>query len=117
MQEAQVDVAIIGAGTAGFSAYRAARAAGATAMLIEGGAFGTTCARVGCMPSKLLIAAADAAHVVATAPDFGVFPDGGTRIDGRVVMDRVRRERDRFVGFAVRDIETISETDSLRGHA
>ena len=53
MRFARVDVAIIGAGTAGLAAYRAARAAGATAMLIEGGADGTTCARVGCMPSKL----------------------------------------------------------------
>jgi dihydrolipoamide dehydrogenase len=117
MRVVQVDVAIIGSGTAGITAYRAARAAGATALLIEGGAYGTTCARVGCMPSKLLIAAADAAHAVATAPDFGVFPGGVARIDGGAVMDRVRRERDRFVGFAERDIGTISETDRLRGHA
>jgi dihydrolipoamide dehydrogenase len=44
-------------------------------MIIEGGAYGTTCARVGCMPSKLLIAAAEAAHAVAAAPGlFGVRP-------------------------------------------
>jgi dihydrolipoamide dehydrogenase len=117
MRVAQVDVAIIGAGTAGLAAYRAARAAGARAMLIEGGAHGTTCARVGCMPSKLLIAAADAAHAVETAPAFGVRHDGIVRIDGRAVMDRVRRERDRFVGFVLRDVERIPETDRLRGHA
>ncbi len=64
MKVVEVGVAVIGAGTAGTAAYRAARAAGATAMLIEGGPYGTTCARVGCMPSKLLIAAADAAHAV-----------------------------------------------------
>ena len=29
-------------------------------VLIDGGPYGTTCARVGCMPSKLLIAAAEA---------------------------------------------------------
>jgi dihydrolipoyl dehydrogenase len=117
MKVAQVDVAIIGAGTAGLAAYQAARAAGATAMLIEGGAYGTTCARVGCMPSKLLIAAADAAHAVETAPGFGVHHDGVVRIDGRAVMDRVRRERDRFVGFVLRDVERIPETDRLRGRA
>ena len=117
MKVEQVDVAIIGAGTAGVAAYRAARAAGATAMLIEGGAYGTTCARVGCMPSKLLIAAADAAHAVATAPGFGVHLDGAIRIDGRAVMERVRRERDRFVDFVLRDMERIPETDRLRGHA
>ncbi|HEV8262110.1 MAG TPA: dihydrolipoyl dehydrogenase, partial [Burkholderiales bacterium] len=117
MKVVQVDVAIIGAGTAGLAAYRAARAAGATAMLIEGGAYGTTCARVGCMPSKLLIAAADAAHAVQTAPGFGVHHDGVARIDGRAVMNRVRRERDRFVGFVLRDVEGIPETDRLRGSA
>src|SRR4249920_3776693 len=117
MQEAQVDVAIIGAGTAGLAAYRAARAAGATAMLIEGGTHGTTCARVGCMPSKLLIAAADAAHAVERAPGFGVHHDGVVRIDGRAVMDRVRRERDRFVNLVLRDVERIPDMDRLRGHA
>ncbi|HEY2967193.1 MAG TPA: dihydrolipoyl dehydrogenase [Casimicrobiaceae bacterium] len=117
MRAAQVDVAIIGAGTAGLAAYRAARAAGATATLIEGGAYGTTCARVGCMPSKLLIAAADAAHAGETAPGFGVHHDGVVRIDGRAVMDRVRRERDRFVAFVLRDVERIPETDRICGHA
>jgi dihydrolipoamide dehydrogenase len=117
MRAAQVDVAIIGAGTAGLAAYHAARAAGASAMLIEGGEYGTTCARVGCMPSKLLIAAADAAHAVKTAPRFGVQLDGVVRIDGRAVMERVRRERDRFVGIVLRDVERIPETDRVRGHA
>ena len=117
MTIARVDVAIIGAGTAGLVAYHAARASGATAMLIEGGAYGTTCARVGCMPSKLLIAAADAAHAVETAPAFGVHHDGVIRIDGRAIMDRVRHERDRFVDIVLRDVERIPETDRLRGHA
>jgi dihydrolipoamide dehydrogenase len=117
MRVAQVDVAIIGAGTAGTAAYHVATAAGATAMLIESGPYGTTCARTGCMPSKLLIAAADAAHAVETAPGFGVHSNGVVHIDGRAVMDRVKRERDRFVGFALRDVERIAEADRLRGHA
>jgi dihydrolipoamide dehydrogenase len=117
MKVAEVGVAIIGAGTAGTAAYRAARAAGATAMLIEGGPYGTTCARFGCMPSKLLIAAADAAHAVKMAPGFGVHHDGVVRVDGRAVMDRVRRERDRFVDLVLRDVERIPETDRLRGDA
>lgn len=117
MRIAEVDVAIIGAGTAGLAAYRAAKAAGATALLIEGGPYGTTCARVGCMPSKLLIAAAEAAHAVAAAEAFGVHHDGVIRIDGRAVMDRVRSERDRFVSFVLRDVERMPEADRLRGHA
>ena len=117
MKTVQVDVAIIGAGTAGLAAYRAAKAAGASAAIIEGGDYGTTCARVGCMPSKLFIAAAEAAHAVGKAPGFGVHVDGVVRIDGREVMDRVRRERDRFVGFVLRDVQDIPDADRIRGHA
>lgn len=113
----KVDVAVIGAGTAGLAAYRAARAAGARAAIIEGGPYGTTCARVGCMPSKLLIAAAEAAHAIERAPGFGVHVDGPLRVDGGEVMARVRRERDRFVGFVVDGVESIPAADRIRGYA
>jgi dihydrolipoamide dehydrogenase len=112
-----VDVAVIGAGTAGLAAYRAAKAAGARAVVIEGGPYGTTCARVGCMPSKLLIAAAEAAHAFERAPGFGVHVDGKVRVDGREVMARVKRERDRFVGFVNKGVDGIPETDRIRGYA
>ncbi|MCA9644982.1 MAG: FAD-dependent oxidoreductase, partial [Myxococcales bacterium] len=105
-----VDVAVIGAGTAGLAAYRAAKAEGAKVVLIEGGPYGTTCARVGCMPSKLLIAAAEAAHHAGRAEAFGVSV-GRVEVDGRRVMERVRRERDRFVSFVVRDSLAIPEAD------
>lgn len=116
MKTLRVDVAVIGAGSAGMSAYRAARAHGARTVLIEGGPYGTTCARLGCMPSKLLIAAAEAAHGLAAAPAFGVHP-GAVRIDGAAVMARVRSERDRFVGFVLDTIAALPEADKLRGHA
>ncbi|MGY2491795.1 dihydrolipoyl dehydrogenase [Cupriavidus sp. CP313] len=117
MKTIQTDVAVIGAGTAGLAAYRAAVAAGKRAVVIEGGAYGTTCARVGCMPSKLLIAAAEVAHEARHTAEFGVHVDGGVRIDGREVMARVRRERDRFVGFVVQGVENIPEADRIRGYA
>ncbi len=117
MNTIQVDVAVIGAGTAGLTAYHAAKAAGANAVLIEGGDYGTTCARVGCMPSKLLIAAADAANAVRTAPGFGIHVDSAMRINGREVMDRVRQERDRFVASVLRDVQDIPDADRIRGRA
>ena len=104
MTVTEVDVAIIGSGTAGMSAYRGAREHTESVLLIEGGVYGTTCARVGCMPSKLLIAAADAAHHIAAAPGFGVHA-GAAQIDGVAVMQRVRSERDRFVGFVTEAVE------------
>jgi dihydrolipoamide dehydrogenase len=116
MNHLNVDVAIIGAGSAGMSAYRAARAHTESIIVIEGGAYGTTCARVGCMPSKLLIAAADAAHAVAAAGQFGVVT-APPAIDGAAVMRRVREERDRFVGFVVEAVEAWPEAHRLRGHA
>jgi dihydrolipoamide dehydrogenase len=116
MDELRVDVAVIGTGTAGLSAYRAARAHHQRTVTIEAGPYGTTCARVGCMPSKLLIAAAEAAHAVQAAPGFGVHP-GPLRIDGKEVMARVRSERDRFVGFVLEGVDAIPAEDKLRGHA
>ncbi|VTU14459.1 Mercuric reductase [Variovorax sp. SRS16] len=114
----EVDVAVVGGGSAGMAAYRAAVAAGARTVLIEGGDFGTTCARVGCMPSKLLIAAADAAHAGDTASDFGLPAPAARAGDALAgVMDRVRRERDRFVGFVLREVDAYPATDKLAGVA
>jgi dihydrolipoamide dehydrogenase len=112
----ETDVAIIGAGTAGMSAYRAALEHTPRVLLIESGVYGTTCARVGCMPSKLLIAAADAAHMMAMAPQFGVSASG-VKVDGRAVMARVRSERDRFVGFVVDTVEHWPAEHRMLGHA
>ncbi|HMR76906.1 MAG TPA: FAD-dependent oxidoreductase, partial [Polyangiaceae bacterium] len=58
----EVDVVVIGAGTAGLNAVAEVRKSGRSWVLVESGPYGTTCARVGCMPSKLLVAAADRAH-------------------------------------------------------
>jgi dihydrolipoamide dehydrogenase len=120
-----VDVAIIGAGTAGLAAYRAVRAAGRSALVIDHGPLGTTCARVGCMPSKLLL---QAAHAAQAARDAGIFGIGVSevRVDAAAVFARVREERDRFVrsvkegmsGVEVRDGTaqlTAADTLSVNG--
>jgi dihydrolipoamide dehydrogenase len=116
MAEGKVDVAIIGAGTAGLAAYRRVREHTERLVLIEVGPHGTTCARVGCMPSKLLIAAAEAAHAVREAPVFGVH-GGEPRIDGKAVMQRVRDLRDYFVGSVLEVVEDFPAAQRLDGHA
>ena len=116
MNTRTVDVAVIGAGSAGLVAFREAKQWTNNVVLIEGGPYGTTCARVGCMPSKLLIAAAEAAHAAHEAPAFGVNVSG-VEIDGVAVMDRVRRERDRFVGFVIEGVDAIPEEQRIRGFA
>lgn len=110
------DVAVIGAGTAGLAARRAAIAAGARTLLIERGPGGTTCARVGCMPSKLLIAAAGTAHALREATRFGV-TCGNHAVDGRAVMARVQRRRDGFVGSVLDDLDRLGPDQKVMGEA
>ena len=115
-EQYDVDVAIIGAGTAGMAAYREARKTTDRVALIDGGPLGTTCARVGCMPSKLLIAAAEAAHRAENTGIFGV-ETGKVEIDGRAVMARVRSERDRFVGFVHDAVAGFDDEHIIRRYA
>ena len=116
MTQYDVDVAILGAGTSGMAAYREVVKHTDRVALIDGGPLGTTCARVGCMPSKLLIAAADAAHEARHTDKFGV-STGEVTIDGVAVMDRVRRERDRFVGFVNDAVDSFEDRHLIRQHA
>lgn len=115
MSEYEFDVAILGAGTAGMSAYREAGKYTDRIALIDGGELGTTCARVGCMPSKLLIAAADAKHHAEHTGQFGIVP-GETKVDGKAVMARVRSERDRFVGFVLDAVDGFDTGEIIREH-
>jgi mercuric reductase len=56
------DIAVIGAGSAGFSAAITAAEQGARVTLIGHGLIGGTCVNVGCVPSKTMIRAAEALH-------------------------------------------------------
>ena len=58
-----LDVIIIAADSAGLSALREVKKRTEHFVVINNGPWGTMCARVGCMPSKALIAAANAYHV------------------------------------------------------
>ncbi|SFG09639.1 dihydrolipoyl dehydrogenase [Neptunomonas qingdaonensis] len=116
MNKRHVDVAIIGTGTAGMGAYRAAREHTDNLVLIEGGDYGTTCARVGCMPSKLLIAAAESAHHSRHTELFGI-TTGEVKVNGKAVMARIQRERDRFVGFVLEDVEGFDANHKIKGYA
>lgn len=116
MSKYEFDVAILGSGTAGMGAYREATKYTDRVALIDGGVLGTTCARVGCMPSKLLIAAAEAYHKAQHTELFGI-KSGKPQIDGKAVMDRVRSERDRFVGFVLEAVEGFDVGERIREYA
>src|SRR6266851_4133764 len=57
------DLAIVGSGGAAFAAAITARDQGASVVMIERGMIGGTCVNSGCVPSKALLAAAQARHV------------------------------------------------------
>ncbi|MGA9334602.1 MAG: dihydrolipoyl dehydrogenase [Rudaea sp.] len=116
MKTAEVDVAIVGAGTAGLAAYREVRKSTQRIALIDGGPLGTTCARVGCMPSKLLIAPAEARHRLQALPQFGIRSDAGI-VDGAAVMRRIRSERDRFVNFVLESMRSFDPEHLVRACA
>jgi dihydrolipoamide dehydrogenase len=93
----KVDVAIIGAGSAGLSARREVAKKTDNWVVIDDGILGTTCARVGCMPSKVLI---QSANDFARRDKFEVQGISGAdklSIDVDKTMEHVRSLRDRFV--------------------
>lgn len=74
------DLAVIGAGSAGFSAAITAAEGGKNVALIGYGTIGGTCVNVGCVPSKAMIRAAEAIHGAGSARRFpGI--SGEARVD------------------------------------
>ena len=65
-------IAIIGSGSAAFAAAIRAAEEGARVTLIEAATLGGTCVNVGCVPSKILIRAADIAHLQSAHPFDGI---------------------------------------------
>lgn len=111
-----VDVVIVGAGTAGLAALREVRKRTANFVLVNDGPYGTTCARVGCMPSKALIAAANAFQAKVNLSEFGI--RGGERLHADIpaVLERVRRLRDHFVSGVLEATEDLGDRN-IAGHA
>ena len=97
MNEKRVDVAIIGAGSAGLYALGKVRASGKRFVLINGGDTGTTCARVGCMPSKAMIQVAEDYHRRGILGRYGVTGQEELQLDSEEAMEHVRTLRDTFV--------------------
>ena len=68
----KADIAVIGAGSGGLSVAAGAAQMGARTVLVEKGKMGGDCLNYGCVPSKALIAAAQAANTVRHSGRFGV---------------------------------------------
>lgn len=116
MQTRKVEYAIIGSGTAGLGAYSRIHRHTDNFVMIQHGPYGTTCARVGCMPSKMLITAADHAHEFTQGSAFGIH--GDREVNGKQVFNRIRKDRaEKFVGNVLKQIDNIPDQFKLRGFA
>ena len=111
-----LDVIIIGAGSAGLAALREVHKRSESFLLINDGAYGTTCARVGCMPSKALIEAANAFHRRHSFDAFGIRGAAALSVDVPAVLRRVRALRDDFVAGTLAATDELGER-SLAGRA
>ena len=80
------DVIVVGAGSAGFSAAITAAEAGRKVALVGHGTIGGTCVNVGCVPSKAMIRAAEAAYGGTSAARFPGIGPCTHRIDWSAVV-------------------------------
>lgn len=90
----QYDMIVIGGGAAGLTAAGMSALLGAKTALVEQRRLGGDCTWMGCVPSKTLLRAAKAAHLIRTADRFGLH-SMRPQFDFSNVMDHVRRTRER----------------------
>ena len=93
----EVEVAIIGAGSAGLYCMSQVKRFTNDFILIDGGELGTTCARVGCMPSKVMIQVAEDFHRRTIFDREGIEGEAHLSINQHNAMEHVQDLRDTFV--------------------
>lgn len=113
----KVQVAIIGAGSAGLSALRRVKERTDDYVMVDPGPLGTKCARVGCMPSKALICVANDFHRRHVFERQGIRGGDRLRADISAVMRHVRVLRDRFAGAMAETTRRLAGDRLVMAHA
>jgi pyruvate/2-oxoglutarate dehydrogenase complex dihydrolipoamide dehydrogenase (E3) component len=107
---------VVGAGQAGPSLAGRLTAAGHTVAMVERKLIGGTCVNTGCIPTKTLVASAQAAHMARRGADFGVHT-GPISVD----MRKVKARKDAIMLSDRKGVEDwLDGMDSctvIRGHA
>ncbi|MDA8264942.1 MAG: mercury(II) reductase [Actinomycetota bacterium] len=110
------DLAIVGSGSAAFATAIEARRREVSVVMIEHGTVGGTCVNVGCIPSKALLAAAEARHVALDQHFPGIATtatgvDMAALVSGKdAIVDALRHEK-------YEDLAPLYGFDILYGHA
>jgi len=112
-----VEVAIIGAGSAGLFALSQVRRQTDNYVLINGGELGTTCARVGCMPSKVMIQVAEDFYRRNIFGREGIDGSDSLQIDVPAAMEHVQDLRDVFVDKTLHATDELDDEHLIEGYA
>ena len=83
------DVIVLGTGNAGMAAAGKAREAGLSVAMVESRDVGGTCPIRGCVPKKVLVAAAQVLHQIDTAAEHHISVDGA-KLDWANLIERER---------------------------
>jgi pyruvate/2-oxoglutarate dehydrogenase complex dihydrolipoamide dehydrogenase (E3) component len=111
-----LDVIILGGGSAGYAAARTTHAAGATTAVIEGGPeVGGLCILRGCMPTKALLYAAEVRHLARQGKIWGLQP-GPVPFDWSSVMARKNTQIKDFADFRQQQLQD-GRFKFIRAHA
>jgi len=105
----EVEIAIIGAGSAGLYALSQVKKETDDFIVINDGPYGTTCARVGCMPSKSLIRIAEYYHERKYFEKSGIHNSEMLTVNMPEVLKRVRKHRDILVEGNVKNITRLGD--------
>lgn len=115
----EYDLAVIGGGSGGLACAQRAAEYGARTLLVEAQRLGGTCVNVGCVPKKVMWNAAQIAHAIEDAADYGFAIEGGA-LDWAVL----KRGRDAYVerlngiyerNLAKRGVEVLRGWGTLEG--
>ncbi len=122
MTPTPLDIAIIGAGTAGLSAREEVAEVTENYRVFDPGPYGTTCARNACMPSKALLQSAHDFHRRHVFGDLGILGGEALTVDTARVLAETRRLRDMMVEGVVdsmgawRDTHLVAHRARFQGN-
>lgn len=117
VRNVECDTLIIGAGTAGIEAYKAAVAAGADSIIVDTGPLGTTAQRSGELPLSLLMSAGEALHSISTLSQSGIKFPSDIVPDTSNVLSSLRAVRAHATSEVLSFMYRIPELKRIRGMA
>jgi dihydrolipoamide dehydrogenase len=107
MKNLNVDIAIIGAGTAGLAAVKEIRKVSNNFIIINNGPVDTTCLRSGCMPTKVFLNTARAFAQRYQFDDIGIKGSKHLSLDIPHCLKHVRSLREYFLSHLKKEIEDL----------